>query len=195
VPPGPIGALCVRRVLHDGIKSGLASAFGALVADVAYGAVAACGAAKFVELHGAPRQALAVVTALVLAFLAAKHMRRVAAGRAASDAAPEPPRTSGLVRAATGTFLLGLGTPGTLPAFVLLFANFGLAEKCAGDPVGPMVVVAGVVAGAAAWWLALCTVVHRFRGPARRWLGGVDLACGVLLLVGAVGAAWSGFAR
>src|SRR4051794_7880003 len=40
-PVGPIGILCIRRTLLNGVASGLASGTGAALADCLYGAIAA----------------------------------------------------------------------------------------------------------------------------------------------------------
>src|ERR1700722_11989818 len=40
-PVGPIGILCIRRTLINGVASGLASGTGAALADCLYGAIAA----------------------------------------------------------------------------------------------------------------------------------------------------------
>src|ERR1700689_5334867 len=42
-PVGPIGVLCIRRSLADGVGMGFVSGLGAATADAAYGCVAAFG--------------------------------------------------------------------------------------------------------------------------------------------------------
>jgi threonine/homoserine/homoserine lactone efflux protein len=42
-PVGPIGVLCIRRSLADGVGMGFVSGLGAATADAAYGGVAAFG--------------------------------------------------------------------------------------------------------------------------------------------------------
>jgi putative LysE/RhtB family amino acid efflux pump len=192
-PPGPVGGLCIERTLRLGIRQGLCTALGALLADVFYGTVAAFGLAQVALPPGLVREVVAVLVAAALAFLGATYLRRAWLGGASARAAEVKPRGGGLAGLVAGTFLLTLGTPGTLPAFVAMFASLGLAAKSGATPGGPFFVVAGVVAGAAAWWLALCSVVHRYRDRAQGWLRGMEFACGALMFVGAAGAVWTGF--
>lgn len=192
-PPGPVGGLCIQRTLRNGLVPGLLTALGALLADAFYGTLAAFGLAQVAMPHGPWREALAVVVAAALTALGVKYLLRAWRGRVEVEAAAVRSRFAGIAGLALGTFLLTLGTPATLPAFVLMFASLGLAAKSAECPGGPFIVVSGVVAGAAAWWLLLCGAVHRFRDSARGWIRGMEYACGVLMLIGAAGAIWSGF--
>lgn len=192
-PPGPVGALCIQRTLRSGLVPGLLTALGALLADAFYGTLAAFGLAQVAIPEGPWRAAVSVAVAVALAALGAKYLRRAWRGEVEVEAAAPKSRFAGILGLAVGTFLLTLWTPGTLPAFVAMFASLGLAAKSAACPGGPLVVVAGVVAGAAAWWCLLCCAVHRFREHARSWIRGMEYACGLLLLGGAAAALWSGF--
>jgi threonine/homoserine/homoserine lactone efflux protein len=191
-PPGPVGGLAMERTLRLGLRQGLSTALGALLADVFYATIAAFGLASVAAPSGIWREVIAVVVAILLAGLGVTYLRRAWKGTTPA-AAETKPRGSGLAGLVAGTFVLTLGTPGTLPAFVAMFASLGLAAKSAETPGGPFLVVLGVVAGAAAWWAALCGVVHRLRDRAHGWLRGMEYACGALLLLGAAGAVWTGF--
>jgi putative LysE/RhtB family amino acid efflux pump len=179
-PPGPIGALCVRRTTTDGPAAGLATASGALAADVAYAAVAAFGLAGVVVPEGPARRALGFAAAAVLCWTGVRALTHVAK----RDEAVRPTRT-GLVGLAATTFALGLVTPGTLPAFAVMFARL--------DAPSPPALVAGVLCGASAWWLTLCFAAHRLRDRVGAWRRGMEYACGALLVLGGFGAAWSGW--
>jgi threonine/homoserine/homoserine lactone efflux protein len=186
----------VQRTLLGGLRHGLATALGALLADAFYGSIAAFGLAQVAAPAGWLRHALAVLAAALLTFLGVKYLRRAWRGAVA----PEPPqskdsRFGGLLGLLVSTFVLTLATPGTLPAFVLMFAGLDLAARSHEVTAGPYLVVAGVVIGAGLWWLLLCGVVHHFRARAQNWLRGMEFACGALLLVGAAAAIWTGFRR
>jgi putative LysE/RhtB family amino acid efflux pump len=192
-PPGPVGGLCVQRTLRDGIWAGLSTALGALLADACYGTLAAFGLTQIGTPGGAIRRIAAVVVAALLLWLGYVHLRRAWRNDVSTERAHPKSRFGGLWGLVAGTFLLTLGTPGTLPAFVVMFASMGLAAETAETAGGPFLVVAGVVVGAAAWWTLLCALVHRFRDHARQWLRGMEYAVGGLLVVGAAAAAWTGF--
>ena len=194
-PPGPVGALCIQRTLLGGLWQGLSTALGALLADAFYGTVAAFGLAQVTAPTGWVRQAAAAVVAVLLSLLGFKYLRRAWRGEGPLQEPPEKSRGAGLAALTATTFVLTLATPGTLPAFVVMFTSLGLADRCVACPGGPFLVVLGVVVGAAAWWLLLCGVIHRFRAHTKGWMRGMEYACGLLLFVGAVGAVWSGFVR
>lgn len=190
-PPGPVGGLCVQRTLKGGIVAGLSTALGALLADTFYCVVAAFGVAHVAEPSGTTRIALALVVAAALTVLGIKYVRRAWRGQVDVETAQPKSRFAGLLGLVAGTFVLTLWTPGTLPAFLVMFASLGIAARAAECAGGPFLVVFGLLVGASAWWLMLCGLVHRFRAHAMQWLRGMEFACGVLLFVGAAGAIWS----
>jgi threonine/homoserine/homoserine lactone efflux protein len=191
-PPGPVGGLCIRRTLRDGIASGLLTALGALLADALYGTLAAFGFSQIAMPHGRWGQVLSGIVAGILLLLAGKYLRQAFRGEVVAEPAKDARRGPGLLGLTAGTFFLTLWTPGTLPAFLVMFASLGLAQQSADCEGGPFLVVAGIVAGAAVWWIALCAVVHRFRDHVRGWLRGMEFLLGILMLAGAVYAVWLG---
>ncbi len=80
--------------------------------------------------------------------------------------------------------ILTLANPATILSFAAVFAGIGLGEAAAGGGWrAPVMVVAGVFLGSAAWWLILCAAVARLRhrlGPgALVW---VNRAAGAVLI-------------
>ena len=190
-PPGPVGGLCVQRTLKGGLLAGLSTALGALLADTFYCVVAAFGVAQVAAPHGWLRTALAFAVAAALTALGVKYVRRAMRHQPDLEVAQPKTRFAGVLGLVAGTFVLTLWTPGTLPAFLVMFASLGIAARAAECAGGPFLVVFGLLLGASAWWLLLCGVVHRFRAHAKNWLRWTELACGILLFVGAAGAIWS----
>ena len=192
-PPGPVGGLCVQRTLKGGLAAGLSTALGALLADVLYCVVAAFGLTQFAAPQGTLRVVLALVVAAALSALGVKYLRRAVRHQPDLEVAQPKSKFAGLLGLVAGTFVLTLWTPGTLPAFVVMFASLGIAARAAECAGGPFLVVFGLLLGASAWWVLLCGLVHRFRAHAKNWLRWTEFACGVLLFVGAIGAVWSAF--
>lgn len=190
-PPGPVGGLCVQRTLKGGLIAGLSTALGALLADTFYCIVAAFGVAQVAAPQGTLRLVLAIAVAAALTALGVKYVRRAWRGQVEVETAQPKSRFAGLVGLVAGTFVLTLWTPGTLPAFLVMFASLGIAARAADCAGGPFLVVFGLLLGASAWWLMLCGLVHKFRAHAMQWLRWMEFACGVLLFVGAAGAIWS----
>lgn len=175
-PVGPIALLCIRRTLEHGARFGLATGFGAAVADTVYGAVAAFGVQVMIDWLTGHQQAFRLVGG---AFMLAVAWRGFFARPAAQgEDVPDPP---GLV----ANFFTGLGmtlvNPLTIVAFLAIFAGFGL-----GGHLGRMdaaVIVLGVFLGAALWWVILnagvAAIGHRINDA---WFRGINRAAAALLL-------------
>lgn len=176
-PVGPIGLLVIQRTLNHGTVIGLATGLGAAVADAAYGAVGAFGVTAVIHLLGAARVPLALGGSVFLLWLAWRTWRSV-------------PAAAGTMALATGaptvwtsfgsTVLLTLANPATIVSFIAVFGTLANREV----PVSPWLLVAGVLAGSALWWLLLSVAVGHWRARfdvrARRWVNRVS----ALLLAG-----------
>jgi threonine/homoserine/homoserine lactone efflux protein len=169
-PVGPIGVLVIQRTLVGGRALGLATGWGAAVADAAYGALGAFGVAALIGWLQGLRMPLVLGGAAFLLWLAWRTWQSAdaAAALAAADVGPVP----GLLAAFAGTLLLTLSNPATILSFVAIFGSMAAQQQRAGSPG---VMVAGVLAGSALWWLGLVAVVgalrQRIDGRARQWVG------------------------
>jgi threonine/homoserine/homoserine lactone efflux protein len=74
----------------------------------------------------------------------------------------QPISKRGLLGAYFSTFLLTITNPLTILSFAGVLAGLGIGET-GGDPKLAMILVLGVFAGSALWWLALSTGVGLFR--------------------------------
>ncbi len=160
-PVGPIGVLCIRRTLAQGRAAGLVS--GLLISQQSW---------------------LKLLGGAFLCYLGIRTLLAQPAERAAAAGG------MGLAGAYTSTFFLTLTNPTTILAFVAVFAGLGLASM-GGDYAAAAVLVLGVFAGSALWWLLLSGGVGLFRARfdtrAMRWInrisGSVITAFGLLALV------------
>ena len=145
------------------------------------------------------RTAIRVGGGLLLLYLGAQSFRAEPATETGTTAPPGAAtgagagRSQGLVRDYGSTFLLTLTNPVTVLAFLGIFAGTGVATS--GDVRDVAALVGGVFAGSALWWLALSTLVGRFRarfGPtsttSTRW---VNRAAGAVLVGFGLVALWS----
>ncbi len=160
-PVGPIGLLTIQRSLQLGPRAGLATGLGAAVADAAYGAVGAFGITGLIAWLGAVRPVLVPVGTAVLLWLAWGIWRAPVAERAASLDLPahRTGRLRLLAGCFAGTLLLTLSNPATILSFLAVFGALAGRHAVA----SPSLMVAGVFAGSAAWWLLLSSVVGRWR--------------------------------
>lgn len=181
-PVGPIGVLCIRRTLANGKLAGFLSGMGAASADMVYGAIAAFGLTAITSLLVEHAVWLRLIGGGFLLYLGIKTFLEKPAGHAAQA------KQSGKFGMFLSTFLLTITNPMTILAFAAIFAGTMLGEKVN----SPLVMVAGVFAGSAAWWLALSLGVGTMRGRLTNihmtWInrisGGIITAFGVIALAG-----------
>lgn len=144
-PIGPIGVICIRRTLANGRAAGFISGLGAASADMVYGAIAAFGLTAITGLLVETAFWLRIAGGLFLLYLGIKTFLEKPSDTPAQTA------QGGLLRMYISTFFLTITNPMTILSFAAIFAGTML-----GSEVGsPLVMVAGVFAGSAVWWLGL----------------------------------------
>lgn len=182
-PVGPVGVLCIRRTLVAGRLMGLASGLGAALADAFFGLIAALGLGLIESWLLTHADGLRLTGGLLLIAMGLRALYH----RPHAPERPEPlRRRAGLFRAFGSTLLLTLTNPVTLMAFLGIFAAIGLAPA-AQSPLGAALLVGGVFAGSALWWLLLALGAGRLRprleAGGLRWInrlsGALLLLCGV----------------
>jgi len=145
-PVGPIGVLCIRRTLSDGKLTGFLSGMGAASADMVYGAIAAYGLTVITNLLVENALWLRLIGGCFLLYLGIKTFLEKPA-----DHAAQTNQKSGYFGAYISTFFLTITNPMTIISFAGIFAG----TMSIGSTSSPLMLVAGVFAGSAAWWLAL----------------------------------------
>lgn len=195
IPVGPIGILCIRRTLAMGQWVGLVSGLGAATADGLYGCIAGFGLTAIADFLVGQSIWLRIFGGLFLCylgvttFLAKPASEPAMQTETAADTGPAADGYTGrsLLSAYLSTLALTLTNPATIFSFIGIFAGLGIVES-GQDYATSGVLVAGVFAGSAGWWLILSSAVSLFRSwltPARmRWLN--RLSGTVLLIFGIV---------
>jgi threonine/homoserine/homoserine lactone efflux protein len=185
VPIGPVGILCVRQTLEDGVRYGLVIGVSAASCDMVNGIVATFGIARisdFIALEQCWIRLVGGIILLVIGFSAFRtHQLR--------DKALKAPR--GHTWAFFSTALLVLTNPLTLFAFAAAFAVIGV-KNIAGHPVSGLMLVAGVFLGSLTWFIVLVSLVHVFKAKVMRvGLTRVNRVAGVLLMLCGLYALWN----
>lgn len=183
-PVGPIGVLCIRRVLAEGRAAGFVSGLGAATADAFYGGIAGFGLAFISSFLIGQQFWFKLIGGGYLCYLGVKTFLSKPADRAASATG------TGLMGAYASTFFLTLTNPATILSFVAVFAGLGIAGS-GGDYASAATLVLGVFLGSALWWLLLTGGVSLFRDKfdarAMQWVnrisGAIIGAFGVLALL------------
>jgi len=155
-PVGPIGVLCIRRTLADGRACGLVSGLGAATADAVYGCIAGFGLTFLSSFLVSQQGWLRLVGGVFLCYLGIKTFLAKPAEQAAAA------KGNGLAAAYTSTFFLTLTNPMTILSFSAIFAGLGIVSD-RGDYISALLLVFGVFAGSALWWLILSVGVNVFR--------------------------------
>ena len=147
-PIGPIGVLCLRRILAEGPWIGLASGLGAATIDALYSAIAAFGLTFISDLLMGYRSMLEVAGGLALCYLGFITFF----SEPAKDAACI--RVKGLLSAYVSALLLTALNPYTILFFMAALAAMGLPCASVGSGCA-FSIVTGVFAGSSSWWVAL----------------------------------------
>jgi threonine/homoserine/homoserine lactone efflux protein len=182
-PVGPIGVLCIRRTLAQGRVSGLVSGLGAASADAVYGCIAGFGLTFISNFLVRQQTWLGLVGGAFLCCLGCRTLMAKPAERSAAAG------SSGLLSDYLSVFALTLTNPMTILAFAAIFAGLGLAEAGA-SYASAGVLVLGVFAGSALWWLILSGGIgllrSRFTVKAMQWVnrlsGLIITAFGIMAL-------------
>ena len=183
-PVGPIGMLVIRRTLAEGRLLGLLTGLGAAVADSLYGCVGAFGLTFISSFLMGYAFWTKLIGGAFLIYLGISTFRA------------KPQEENGgasNVRYATAflsTLVLTLANPATILSFMAVFAGLGLGMKT-GDYGAAGMVVTGVFAGSALWWLLLsggvALVRHKLKPDTMKWInygsGGFLASFGLYALV------------
>jgi threonine/homoserine/homoserine lactone efflux protein len=177
LPVGPVGVLCMRRTLYEGVAYGLVSGLGAALADSLYGVVAGFGLTVIRDSLLLERDWLGAVGGLFLFAAGWRAMIKTGEYR------PEPLAGERMAYAFGSTFALTLANPVTILAFAAIFAQIGVD---AAGYAGIAILVGGVFLGSLLWWVGLCFAVKALRrvGLARlgRLSGAALIVSGAALL-------------
>lgn len=164
-PVGPIGILCIRRTLAQGLPSGFVSGLGAATADGIYGCIAGFGLTVISNFLVAQQTWLHFLGGLFLLYLGFTTFYACPADKEAAmqDGSPWGSYFS--------TLFLTLTNPLTILSFTAIFAGLGLGATNI-HSAGWLVL--GVFLGSAFWWLILSTMIsllsHNFNQQSLKWV-------------------------
>ena len=173
-PVGPIGVLCIRRSLADGMLIGFVTGLGAATADAAYGAVAGFGLTVISNFLVGQRFWMGLVGGIFLCYVGARTFLSQPAEQ------PAHAQARGLAGAYASTLFLTLTNPMTILSFVAAFAGFGLGGSP--DFMNATMLVSGVFLGSTAWWLILSSSVGLLRSRVNAtWMRAVNRFSGAVI--------------
>jgi threonine/homoserine/homoserine lactone efflux protein len=197
VPVGPAAALCIRRSISVGAVAGYLTGAGAALGDAVFGTVAAFGlnfVQQFVASHEAWLRGVGGLVLTVMGWVTMRHRPRAVGDPVTHD---REHNVATHFHYASSSFFITVFNPLTVMAFGAAFAGRNLAGV-ASSLADASLLVAGVFAGALAWWAILCTAAvslrQHFTGTGLLWLnrisGAVILAFGAVALVSLLPLPW-----
>lgn len=188
MPLGPIGVICIQRTLSGTHKSGFFSGLGAATADTIFATLAVFSLSfltDFMELHKHWFTAIGGILIIVLGFsIFYKRVKRPSQRRQTR---------SSLLSDYLSILFLTLTNPAYILVFITLFAALGISSEGHHTAVN-LLLILGVLIGAACWWFTLTYAVSKLRRRFRLrhlwWInkitGAVIIAFGMLLVLSIV---------
>lgn len=156
-PLGPIGVLCIRRTLANGMLTGFVSGLGTATADALYAAMAAFGLTAATGYLVSQQLYFHSIGGLYLLYLSYTTFT----AQPEMNTAP-PPIAGTLLSSYFSSFFLTLANPMTILMFIALFAGITTLELSA-DYTHSLLLVGGVFSGSLVWWFFLSTFVGILR--------------------------------
>jgi threonine/homoserine/homoserine lactone efflux protein len=175
-PVGPIGLLCIQRVLSRGRLAGILTGFGAVTANILYASIAAFGFSVVSAFLLDQHFLLKLIGSAFLLYLGIQTFLKKPAASAANL------EGEGILGMYLSTFLLMIMNPVTILNFTAMFAGLGFES---GEDTGltAVTLIGGVFLGAAFWWVFLSLAVSAFKDKITPYLGLVNKIAGLLIIV------------
>jgi threonine/homoserine/homoserine lactone efflux protein len=162
-PIGPVNLICIQRTLAYGSLNGFFSGIGGAVGDGVFAMVSAFGLtaiARLIEGYAFPLKLVGGI--LLIAYGIHNFRAQVTDPRHGCPVRTKELGDATLLAAIAGTFALTITNPATLIGFAALFAGFGSITGGEASFASAALIVAGVFAGSALWWLAITTLTGTF---------------------------------
>jgi len=174
-PVGPIGLLCIQRVLSRGRLAGILTGFGAVTANIIYASIAALGFSVVSAFLIEQQVLLKLIGSAFLFYLGVKTFLKKPASSAANL------QRESHLGMYLSTFLLMITNPVTILNFTAMFAGLGFDQ---GSDTGltAVTLIGGVFFGAALWWVMLSFIVSFFKNKITPHLGLVNKIAGLLII-------------
>jgi putative LysE/RhtB family amino acid efflux pump len=154
VPIGPVGLACIRKTIDSGLFGAIAIGLGAAAADSLYAVLATTGMSVLSEFLLENGKLLKLLGGVFLLYLAYQEIRI-----AYREEELGSPSAEGLGKLFITAFLLTLGNPMTLLAFLGLFTAFCNSA----ESYDLLLMGIGVFVGSMSWWILLGIIILKLR--------------------------------
>ncbi|MBK3519696.1 LysE family translocator [Carboxylicivirga marina] len=158
IPLGPIGVLVVQRTLNKGHLSGFVSGLGAALSDTIYAIIAGFSLSFIVGFIESQLLWIQIFGAAILIGLGLKIYNT----NPAIQLRKQKKKSTSLIQDLFSTFALTIANPLAVFLFMAFFAGFRVVGS-ENTAIDNLLLIGGVFAGAATWWLILSSLVNLFR--------------------------------
>lgn len=181
-PCGPVGVLCIKRVLNKGFKYGIITGIGATLSDIIYALVSGLGMSfvtDFVKNESNKLVMQLLGSAMLLAFgifmLLTHHKKH--------EITVSKERS--LLKNFFTAFLLTFSNPLIILLFLVLFARFDFITP--DYPVNMAVGFIAIIVGAMLWWLCLSFVINKIRNTfSDKYIRMLNITIGAVVIAAAI---------
>lgn len=158
IPMGPVGIMCIQKVVSRGVIHGYAAGIGASIADGLYAGVAAFGLTFAINFLMREEMWLRLIGGIFLIVLGIYWFRKPKAYQLNVN----HQESGHLGQTLTSAFFLNFANPINLLIYLAMFSAFGLTNASQHFLAACSLVV-GVLIGVAGWRLVLIEITALFR--------------------------------
>lgn len=154
---GPVGILCIRRSITEGLLAGVAIGFGAALADALFGSIAGFGltfVSNFLLQH---QKIISLIGGLFLLYLGIVTF--VEPVHITSQNIPTM-KKEGIFKYLVASFFITLTNPATILFFTAISVSLGVGLN---TYLSSIFMVSGIFVGSLLWFTLLALVVSTFR--------------------------------
>ena len=181
-PCGPVGVLCIQRVLNKGFKYGILTGIGATLSDIIYALISGLGMSfvtDFVKDENNKLIMQLLGSAMLLAFgiymILTHHNRHTI----------KVSKERGLLKNFFTAFLLTFSNPLIILLFLVLFARFDFITPDL--PVNMAIGYLSIIFGAMLWWLGLSFVINKIRNTiSDKYIRTINMGIGIIVISAAI---------
>jgi len=180
-PIGPIGLLCIRKTLEQGLIGAVYVGAGATLANALFGFIAGTGfstLAGFLLKEGVYLKLFGGTFLLYIAWrefvTASDKIEMVSCAR------------TGFIKLSSKSFFLTITNPVAILSFVSIFAS--ISGRATATLQESFVMIVGIVIGSMAWWLLLGFIVFKIQGYlSAAWLNRIrTISAGIIAWFGVI---------
>ena len=157
MPVGPIGMICIKKTLQNGLKSGIFVGIGAALGDCFYSLISAYGLSYISEEILTYETVIKICGSIFLIYIGLQELKKP--WNVKEDKATLSSTTN--IKLISKVFLLTIANPATILAFLGVFAAVGSSDIKGFSNI--LVIISGVFLGSITWWTLLSNSINKIR--------------------------------